>query len=112
MSQTNQTHLTVAALVGFLVGVVILFFLLWPVLVASLRKRTLPRILVRGLWLMFLWATVLIVSALLVRYRLVVFPHWYNTTVVSSVALVPWLLIYWRWRWAEALDRETRKDRE
>lgn len=106
----DQIHLIILSLVLFVVGVAILFYLLLPTLVASVKERTLPRILTRLAALLALWITVYFISVLLMYYHEVNFPHWYTTALAIAAAVIPWLGLFWRWRWAEALDEEARKD--
>jgi prepilin signal peptidase PulO-like enzyme (type II secretory pathway) len=108
----DQVHLIIVSLVLFLVGVVILFYLLLPTLIASIRERTLPRILTRLAALLALWIAVYFASLLLAYYRLVTLPEHYSGALAVAAAGIPWLTIYWRFRWREALDREAKKESE
>jgi len=102
----SQVHLIIVCLVIFLVGATVLFYVLFPTLRAAMRERTLPRILTRCLALALSWIALYFVSLLLNYYRLVTFPHYYTVILAGLVAAIPWITLYWYWRWREQLDRE------
>lgn len=106
----SQIHLIVLCLFLFLVGVAVLFYLLRPTLVASVKERTLPRILTRLAALLALWISVYFASVLLRYYHVIIFPVYYTTILAVAAAAIPWLGLYWRWQWSEQLNDEARKD--
>lgn len=106
----SQIHLIVLSLCLFLVGVAILFYLLRPTLVASVKERTLPRILTRLAALLAIWISVYFASVLLRYYRIVIFPVYYTTILAVTAAAIPWLTLVWVWKWREQLNDEARKD--
>lgn len=106
----DQIHLILLWLVLFLAGVGILFYLLLPTLITSFRERTLPRILARLAALLALWIAIYFASVLLAYYRVVTFPTYYVTILTGLAAAIPYVTLYWRWRWSEQLDHEARKD--
>lgn len=108
----DQIHIIVVSLIVFLVGITTLFYLLLPTLLASVRERTLPRILTRLAVLLALWIAWYFTSVLLAHYRLVTFPRHYVTILAVAAAAIPLLAHWWRWRWSEQLDREARKDND
>lgn len=106
----SQVHQIIVFLVLFLVGVAILFVRLFPTLVASYRRRTLPYILARLATLALTWIAAFFILLLLAHYRLFMPPPYYSTILAATAAAIPWLTLWWVWRWSEQLDREARKD--
>lgn len=108
----SQIHVIVLCLFLFLAGVAILFYLLRPTLVASVKERTLPRILTRLAALLSLWVAWYFASVLLRYYHVVIFPIYYTTVLAVAAAAIPWVTVVWVWQWRDQLDDESRKDRK
>lgn len=107
----SNTHWIVLFLVLFLIGRTLLVWKLLPSIIAAYRERTLPRILTRLAELALDWMTLFFVLLLLTYYRVVALPTYSSVILAGLAAAIPYITLWWRWRWREQLDRETRKDK-
>lgn len=106
----SMIHAIVLFLALFLVGVVVLIYLLFPAIRLSMRERTLPRVMAHVIVLSLSWISLYFASILLRYYQIIHFPRWYNVVLAALAAVIPWEGSFWCWRWIRAVDQRNEQD--